>query len=224
MIANQQADPYDAWRPIVIGPGYDGQNEPRTLVMAKRSPKSIFSAHCVSTQVPSAFPHPTRSCFSDHTPKFDSSSSQTSGRSALSAKMADLTQGTEYRLLLWIYEESSRPNHMDPPLVPSQPAVPQRLMTPMPGFYGSSWAAGLRKKEVSNVGSFLAVLFQAPQLKVAHQDPFLHGNTSKPREWRLANAPGLLIIPTSAMLRSSHEPEGYDELLLTLTLALQPGW
>jgi hypothetical protein len=217
-MANQQADPYDAWRPMVIGPGHDGQNEPRTLVMAKRSPKSIFSAHCISTQVS------PRSCVSDHTPKFDSSSSQTSGRSALSATMADLTQGSEYRLLLWIYEESPCPHPMYPPLAPSQPAVPQRLMTPMPGFYGSSWAAGLRKKELPHVGSFLAVLFKAPLLKVAHQGPFPKGNTSKTREWRLANAPGLLIIPTSAMLRSSHEPEGYDELLLTLTLALQPGW
>jgi hypothetical protein len=72
--------------------------------------------------------------------------------------MTQSTQETEYRLLLWSYEESSR------------------------------------------------------------------SNTSKNWEWRLANAPGLHIIPTKAMLRSSDEPEGYDELLLALTEALHPGW
>jgi hypothetical protein len=79
---------------------------------------------------------------------------------------------------------------------------------------------------MSNMVISLLFLPQAPLLKAAqgHQDPLLDRDVSKTWEWRLANAPGLLVVPTRAMLRSDREPEGYDELLLALTRVLQPGW
>jgi hypothetical protein len=148
--------------------------------------------------------------------------------------MTESTRKTEYRSLLWTFEEASASNTTGsfPATTPAN--LPLRPMPPMAGSghapqiptrFGASWSAGLGKKEVPEVVSFFVRSGSAAQkLTNACQSTLPYAKKSETKEWRLANAPGLQLRPDSDEVpEEGDEPEFFDELLIALTRVLQTG-
>jgi hypothetical protein len=70
-----------------------------------------------------------------------------------------MTQGAEYRLLLWTYDEDSPSNKADLLFAPSQLALGPRAATLLPRVDGSSGATGLGREDLSNL--VISLLFWA---------------------------------------------------------------